>query len=89
MEIYIVTTAAFDGSDDNLYQNSRAFKDEEKAKEFFDAECKSCKDDALGIYGDGDIACFEIDSVEFEDFAGYWRKNFTYHWQVEIHVCTI
>jgi len=91
MKIYIVATSGFDGSDDNLYQNARAFQDEDKAREYFEQECESCKADAMGIYEDGDEPCYDIDSKEFKDFADYWRTDSAtaFMWHVEIYPCTI
>lgn len=91
MKIYIVATSGFDGSDDNLYQNARAFQDEDKAREYFEHECESCKEDAMGIYEDGDKACYNIKANEFEDFADYWRTDSAtaFMWHVEIYPCTI
>ncbi len=91
MKIYIVATSGFDGSDDNLYQNARAFQDEDKAREYFKHERESCKDDAMGIYEDGDKACYNIKANEFDDFADYWRTDgaTAFMWHVEIYPCTI
>lgn len=91
MKIYIVATSGFDGSDDNLYQNVRAFRDESEAREFFEFECRSCKDDASGIYEEGDEPCYNITANEFNDFADYWRNDgpTAFQWHVEIYSCTV
>ena len=91
MKIYIVATSGFDGSDDNLYQNAMAFQDEDKAREYFKHECESCKENAMGIYEDGDKPCYNIKANELDDFADYWRTDSAtaFMWHVEIYPCTI
>lgn len=91
MKIYIVATSGFDGSDGNLYQNARAFQDEDKAREYFKNECESCKEDAMGIYEDGDKPCYNIKANELDDFADYWRTDgpTAFMWRIEIFTYTI
>ncbi len=88
MNIFIVTTAGYDCSEDQegLYLKSKAILDYHEMCKYFSDECRQCKDDCLGVDEIEDEKDYHhIVEEVFQWRAEYYRCDYGgTHWRVEV-----